>query len=381
MKEDWWSRIEEIFNKAIILPKKQRYEFIESLCISDIQLRDEILALLSEDELEDVSISNSPFNLGTKLNDEKFKDFHNGFDFGHYKIKEVLGRGGMGLVFLAEDTRLERLVAIKIMPPNFNLNKNLVERFEQEAKTASLISHPNVAHIYDFGLYDERYFLVMEYIKGKTLREAMIEETLSLKDICEIALELAKALNSIHHNGIIHRDIKPENIIITDNNSVKLLDFGLAKFHPAVSLRENYKADKRISINTAPGILIGTSAYMSPEQIRAQKFDNRTDIWSFGAVFYECIAKKRPFDGQTKSDIHAAILLLEPEPISKFIKLPEIIFVIENSLKKNNNERDLTIDEIITKLKDVLRTINSIIEVKKDTHSTFQRIKDFFSSK
>ena len=363
MRENLWSKIEDIFNKAVVLPKNQRHEFVDKLCITDETLRDEILALLSEDDRENNVLNQSVFNLGINLLDEELEEILNEPDFASYKIKKLLGRGGMGAVFLGEDSRLERLVAIKIMPLSFSSDTKLVNRFQQEAKTASLISHPNVAHVYDFGFFKGRYFLVMEYIKGKTLREILSERKIELKETCEIGLELAMALNCIHKNGIIPRDVKPENIIVTNENTVKLLDFGLAKFCSTSTYFRNFESGsenrERISLETMPGILIGTAAYMSPEQIRGQKADERTDIWSFGAVLYEVFTGERPFRGETKSDIHAAILLKELEPIQDVTDFPEIKNIIEKCLKKDVAERLQTADEIISPLKEILRVLNS----------------------
>ena len=302
MQTDRWQKIEEIFNRAVVLPAAQRTEFITAACNGDESLRQEVLELLEADTAEENPLDEDVFTLALEcLEHEDLLPA--GAQIAHYRIEKLIGRGGMGAVFLARDTRLEREIALKILPAHFAGNRQNIERFRQEARAASAVSHPNVAHIYEFGAEDERYFLAMEYVAGKTLRELLRENAIDDARALEIASQLAGALSVMHRSGIIHRDIKPENIIITDDGQVKILDFGLAKYSP-----ERRANSLETSLETVPGMVLGTSAYMSPEQVRGQALDQRTDIWSLAVIFYEMIFGARPFAGESASDIHAAVL-------------------------------------------------------------------------
>ena len=223
----------------------------------------------------------------------------------------------MGVVFLARDELLERDVALKVLPIGFADNPESVLRFRQEARAASAISHPNIAHIYEFGEFDGNFFLAMEFVEGRTLRELIKENSIDVLSTIDIVRQIAEALAVMHRRGIVHRDIKPENVIINENNLVRILDFGLAKLN---SVSED---GKLISLETTPGMIIGTTAYMSPEQRCGQRLDGRSDLWSLGILLFEMLALERPFTGETSSDVQAAILLKDVP----LVKLP-IEFVI-----------------------------------------------------
>src|SRR5687767_5884406 len=313
MQETYWHKIEEIFSRAVALPKNDRQAFVEENCGGDDELCREILALLLEDEENSDFLSEPVFNAGLQILGADFTGLLKKEKFAHYKLLKQLGSGGTGIVFLAEDTQLRRRAALKIITPSLTSQPEVLKRFQQEARAASNISHPNVAHIYEFGQHDEYYFLAMEYTAGKTLREMLNENRVDLNLALEIGVQTAGALAAAHRNGIIHRDIKPENIVITDDGLAKVLDFGLAKIS-----EENPPDDFRILdaslLETTPGMIIGTVAYMSPEQIRGQKLDARTDLWSLGVVLYEMLNGNRPFEGETRSDVLAAILKTEITP-------------------------------------------------------------------
>lgn len=301
MQTDRWQKIEEIFNRAVALPTPEREAFIASVC-DDETLRSEVLELLEADTARENFLDEDVFTLALECL-ERDDVLSAGTQILHYRIEKLIGSGGMGAVYLAQDTRLGRSVALKLLPAHFAGNRQNIERFRQEARAASAVSHPNVAHIYEFGAEDERYFLAMEYVAGKTLRELLRENAIDEARALEIASQIAGALSVMHRSGIIHRDIKPENIIITDDGRVKILDFGLAKYSP-----ERRANSYETSLETVPGMVLGTSAYMSPEQVRGQSLDKRTDIWSLAVMFYEMLFGARPFDGESASDIRAAIL-------------------------------------------------------------------------
>jgi serine/threonine protein kinase len=236
-----------------------------------------------------------------------------GTRFSHFVVHSLLGTGGMGEVYLAEDTRLGRKIALKLLPENFTLDPNRLRRFEQEARTASALNHPNILTIYEIGSVDSVHFIATELVEGVTLRKRISDRRLKLSEVLEIAIQTASALAAAHHAGIVHRDVKPENIMLRRDGYVKVLDFGLAKLteHSSSSI-DTQSPTQTKAASTDPGTVLGTAKYMSPEQARGYEVDVRTDIWSLGVVIYEMVAGRAPFDGSTRSDVIAAILKLEP---------------------------------------------------------------------
>ncbi len=313
-----WKTIEDIYHGAVELRGDRRQVFLDSSCGEDDSLRDEVESLLAESDEEPSFFSEPAFSLGLSvLADQELEDM-TGKVLGQYRIVKQIGRGGMGAVYLAEDLRLDRQVAIKLLPAYLAAPRN-IDRFRHEARSASAISHPNVAHIYDINESNGRPFIAMEFVEGKTLRERLCARTLTFGEAVDIGSQVAFALSAAHAAGIVHRDVKPENIIVRQDGLVKVVDFGLAKLTEPVS--NGVRPDRRertsdsggiSSIHTEPGLLIGTANYMSPEQARGLEIDDRTDIWSWGVVFYEMLAGEAPFSGATNSDIIASILTKEP---------------------------------------------------------------------
>ncbi len=252
----------------------------------------------------------------------------------HFEIIEEVGRGGMGEVFLAKDERLNRRVALKLLAAHITADKIRVKRFRQEALAISALNHPNIISIYEIGQWHGRDFITTEFVDGMTLRTLLQRKRLSTADALDVALQTASALAAAHGVGIIHRDIKPENIMIREDGLVKILDFGIAKYKPSEDGRKGL-------VETAVGEVIGTAAYMSPEQARGIEIDERTDIWSLGVILYEMTAGKLPFPGKTKSDRIAAILEHEPESLTKINRkiLPELERIVTQSLAKDKEKR------------------------------------------
>jgi serine/threonine protein kinase len=231
----------------------------------------------------------------------------------HYKIIEKLGQGGMGIVYLAEDSKLERQVAIKFLPHHIASNSEERKRFEIEAKAAAALNHPNIATIYAIEESDDEMFLVMEYIEGRELKEVVrAQDFVPQQDAINYSIQIAEGLQAAHKKGIVHRDVKASNIMVTNDGKVKIMDFGLAKFRGAGQI-------------TKLGTTVGTAAYMSPEQSKGEDVDQRSDIWSFGVVLYEMLAGELPFKGEYEQAIIYSILNEEPDSLDKKVKIGKYI--------------------------------------------------------
>ncbi|HET6645916.1 MAG TPA: protein kinase [Pyrinomonadaceae bacterium] len=287
----------------------------------------------------------------------------------HYRILEKLGAGGMGVVYLAEDTKLGRKVALKILGEDYTTNRDRLHRFEQEACSASALNHPNILTIHEVGVDDGRHFIATEYIDGKTLRRKMAGSPLEALAILDIAVQVASALEEAHAAGIIHRDIKPDNIMIRQNGYVKVLDFGLAKLTERAIEREpsDGEASTRVLVQTDAGVVMGTSHYMSPEQARGKPVDARSDIWSLGVVMYEMIAGRTPFEGETSTDVIVAITQKEAPPLARFAPgVPaELDWIVTKALRKDREERYQTIKEFLTDLRRLKQKLEFEAELER----------------
>ncbi len=287
----------------------------------------------------------------------------------HYRILEKLGAGGMGEVYLAEDMKLGRKVALKILGEEFTTNRDRLNRFEQEACAASALNHPNILTIYEVGAEDGRHFIATEYIDGKTLRRKIAPSSLEIQQILDISVQVASALEEAHAAGIVHRDIKPDNIMIRRNGYVKVLDFGLAKLTESSIDRgpSDGEASTRVLVQTDAGVVMGTSHYMSPEQTRGKPVDARSDIWSLGVVIYEMVAGRTPFDGETSTDVIVAITQKEAPPLARFAPgVPaELDWIVMKALRKDRDERYQTIKELLTDLRRLKQKIEFEAELER----------------
>jgi eukaryotic-like serine/threonine-protein kinase len=270
-----------------------------------------------------------------------------GTKLGRYEIRSKIGEGGMGEVYLAQDTQLHRKVGLKVLPEDVAANHDRMRRFKQEATAAAALNHPNIAHIYEIGEGDGVNFIAMEYVEGDTLRELLARRKLDAKRAVELAAQVASGLAAAHKEGIIHRDIKPENLIVTASGPIKILDFGLAKLvekqRGAAGVSELTTAHMHPSgqAETVKGAILGTVAYMSPEQVRAEKMDHRTDIFSLGVVLYEMVTGERPFKGKSAIDTLHAIINIDPPPVTHLRPdLPaELTEILAKALAKDCAER------------------------------------------
>jgi len=278
----------------------------------------------------------------TKTLETPFPQFEKGKSLAdRYEIIEELGKGGMGEVYLAEDTNLKRQVAIKVLPKPFSLDPERLARFEREARLLASLNHPKIATIFGLEKSDGQQFLVMELVEGETLRERISKDPLPVEEALETCLQIAEGLESAHEKGIIHRDLKPANIKVTREGKVKILDFGIAKaFQDKADGSELSEPLAKTDEMTEPGVILGTAAYMSPEQAKGKAVDKRTDIWAFGCLLYECITGMRPFHGQTSSETLASILKDEPDWKALPADTPfPMRLLLKRCLRKDTHER------------------------------------------
>ena len=358
MNQDRWKQIDALFDAVLDLPETEREKFLSEKCGGDEDLRNEVLSLLNANTISDNFLEKSAMGVVARnLADEQANVLNEQFigeSIGTYRVEKQIGAGGMGEVFLAYDEKLKRKVALKILPAEYTSNDERVKRFELEARAISALNHPNIVTIYDVGNSGGINYIATEYVEGKTLRE-LTGTNLKLKEILGIILQACDALSAAHNARIIHRDIKPENIMLRPDGYVKILDFGLAKLSEIdLNTMKNFTG-------TAKGIIIGTPAYMSPEQVSDENVDHRTDLWSIGVVLYELLTGVNPFKKENRQNTFQAILSQEP-PLASSLN-PEISAELDRILVKAlEKDADLsyqTASDLRADLKRIKREIDS----------------------
>jgi len=292
--------------------------------------------------------------------------------FSHYRIVSQIGAGGMGEVYLAEDTRLGRRVALKVLPEGIAGNRDRRLRFEREAQAASALNHPNILTVHEFGEETGVHFLASEYVQGKTLRDAIDQGGVLISDAVDITIQIASALQAAHDAGIVHRDIKPENVMIRNDGYIKVLDFGLAKIsdNSRVNSKTSHPDDATyVQLQTQAGVVMGTAGYMSPEQARGREMDGRTDLFSLGIVLYEMLTREQPFTGETVNHTIVAILEKDPAPLSTFgIAIPNgLEDIMLRALVKDPENRYQSAADLIGDLKALQRRIAFEAEIERST--------------
>ena len=352
MTPERWQQVKEIFNSAINYRPEERSSFISQACSGDEDLRSEVESLIESHEQSGSFIDKPAFEAAASLLAGDRPELHPGQTIGSYEVVSFLSRGGMGEVYLAEDKRLGRKVALKLLPTSFTSDDDRLRRFEQEARSASALNHPNIITIYEIRQAAGAHIIAAEYVEGETLRLRLSRSALTLSEVLNISIQIADALSAAHKAGIIHRDIKPENIMLRPDGYVKILDFGLAKLSEQASPAVAAEAPT-LQVRTGSGIVIGTAGYMSPEQARGLGVDHRSDIFSLGAVIYEMLARRKPFEGETPSDTLAAILKTEPPSLTRVAPgvPPELVRIVNKSLRKDREERYQVVKDLWLDLK------------------------------
>ncbi len=347
MSGEHWKKAKEILGEALKLAPENRAAFLDKVC-SDDNLRREIEILLASSENVGSFMEQAAIGEVAEMFESEDKNLTSGALLSHFKIIEPLGAGGMGKVYLAEDLHLHRQVALKVLPNDVAADKDSLRRFEQEALAASALNHPNILTIYEIVEANGSRFIASEYVKGETLRQRI--PNLSIMETLDIAVQIATALDAAHQSGIIHRDIKPENIMRREDGLIKVLDFGLAKMSEPPPL--DAEAETRALVQTKSGLIMGTVAYMSPEQAGGKKVDARTDIFSFGVVMYEMLSGKLPFEGDSSNDVIAAILKTEPAPLSQYDVPKDLAHIVSKALRKKADERYQHVKDLLIDLRD-----------------------------
>lgn len=368
MNHERWKQIDELFDAVLDLPENERENFLSAKTNGDEDLRKEILSLLKAHSGGNDYLENSAMGIAAKnLAAEDtiiYKNYFLDQKIGSYKIEKQIGAGGMGEVYLATDEKLKRKVALKILPAEFVADDERIKRFQTEARAVSALNHPNIVTVYDVGTFDGINYIATEYVEGKTFRE-LINSRPKLKTILDVIIQSCNALSDAHKSGIIHRDIKPENIMLRPDGYVKILDFGLAK------LTDFSPQTMRDLAKTAKGIIIGTPAYMSPEQVADEKVDHRTDLWSIGVVLYELITGTNPYKKGNRQATFQAILSEEPPLASSFNTevSDELDSILIKALEKDADLSYQTASDFQADLKRVKREIDSSPSLRTTSRS------------
>lgn len=355
MDPELWKQVDALLEEALDQPPNNRESFVAEACKGNVALHDEVLSLVRAQSQAAEFLEGSAMSVavGALAQDLTTTSSLVGKEVATYKIEKLLGAGGMGEVYLARDSKLDRLIALKTLPWHFLADSERLERFRREARALSSLNHPNLITIYEVGEANGLNFIAMEFVEGQTL--SALRENLTLKELLSIVAQVAQALEAAHRAGIVHRDIKPDNVMVRTDGYAKVLDFGLVK------LTEVSATQPEDVANTQFGVAMGTLSYMSPEQAAGEMIDQRTDIWSLGVVLYELASGSRPFTGQTRQATINAILSDEPDPPTKINPaLPgDLDLILNKALEKDRELRYQTASDFRADVRRLLRLIDS----------------------
>ena len=368
MKAERWQQVEELYHAALQRDAGERTAFLVDACKDDEALRQEVESLLKYEARAEQFIESPAIDVAAKMMaDDSSATVMVGQLIDHYKIVRPLGAGGMGEVYLADDTRLHRKVAIKFLPAHYTQDRKHLRRFQQEALTVAALSHPNVCTIHEvIETGDNRHCIVMEHVEGVTLTDRIADGRMSVSDAIDVGIQVASALSSAHAAGIVHRDIKLENIMLRRDGYVKILDFGLAKLTEREAPLDP-EAQTQMLIKTSPGVVMGTVYYMSPEQARGLPVDARTDVWSLGVVLYELITGNKPCAGPTATDVIISIAERDPAPMSQYLSAvpARLEQIVKKALAKDREHRYQTAEDLLGDLKGVKQELVIGAEVER----------------
>jgi serine/threonine protein kinase len=361
MNPERWQQIERLYHEALQRKPDKRGAFLDEACGDDQALRRQIELLLTHEREAENFIEVPALAVAARSMTTRETGLVEGQIFGPYRIQARLGAGGMGEVYKARDTRLDRPVAIKILLPNSSARPDLRERFRREARAIANLNHPNICVIHDVGQQDGLDYLVMEHLEGDTLAHRLERGKLAVGDVVKIALEMTDALVKVHRQGVVHRDLKPGNIMLTTSGA-KLLDFGLAKLAPNRAAELAALPDTDITVE---GTILGTLRYMAPEQLQAKEADERSDIFSLGTIVYEMLTGRKAFDGKNPASVIAAILEREPEPIpaTHDRKVRGLDYVLRRCIAKNPEDRWQTAHDLLLQLRWIVQEDDTPISV------------------
>ncbi len=367
MKPERWQQIDQVLEAALERKSNEWAAFLDQECAGDEELRREVESLLRAHEQAGSFIEELPPEAAKEILQEHQSESLIGKQLGSYRIEALLGR--------ATD-KMGRKVALKLLAHHHHHDKRHVARFAQEAQTVLTLNHPNIVTIYDIGEIDGTYYIASELIEGETLRRRLEQSESHLQDTLEITIQVANALVAAHEKGIVHRDIKPENVMLRSDGYVKVLDFGIAKLTEEFAHASSTEAPTRLKVETAEGVVIGTAAYMSPEQAKGAKVDARTDLWSLGAVLYEMITRQVPFAGETPTETISLILQKEPAPLSRYThEAPaELERIVSKALTKHREERYQTARDLLIDLRNLKRKLEVDAEIDRTAPPEFRTL-------
>jgi serine/threonine protein kinase len=373
MKPERWQQINDLYYATLERDEGVRAAFLDEACAGDAALRREVESLLASNDEAGEFLSSSALDVAAKVLATEQDRHLIGKKVGHYQVLSLIGAGGMGYVYLAEDTRLNRRVAIKLLPREFTQDQDRVRRFKQEARAASALNHPNILTIFEIGEHEGAQFIVTEFIDGRTLRQRLSASGIKLTEVLEIIIQAAGALAAAHEAGIVHRDIKPENVMLRRDGYVKVLDFGIAKLTEQFMTGMTTKSDSLVSdstpFKTDPGKVMGTAHYISPDHLLGLELDGRSDVFSLGVVLYEMVTGRAPFEGATTGAVLAAILNQEPLPLLRYSRAvpAELERIVEKALEKNRDERYQVIKDFMIDLKNLKLELEVEAKLKRSS--------------